>query len=202
MRSFRKSNLTRNLNSFGDPEMLDLMRLGARVEALTDKQDYILYVEAADARRLPKEVKDIIEEGYANGIVSRDDIYVADSLEIANGRIESDRSDLPALETDADAPDAGLRTVIAAADAFLSYGEYEKAERFYTKGLEMEGVDAGLALTRLGIAQAELGKTDEAKATLARVEGMRMPIAKLWTAYADAKDAEDAEESPFQLIGG
>lgn len=182
-------NLTRNLNSFEGSQMLDLLRLSRTVDALQDKQDYIYYVEAADPRRLPKEVKDVIDQAYARDAVSRDDIFVADALTTANGRIASDRADLPALETDASKAGAQLRTVVAAAGAFYSYGEYEKAARFYEKALTMPGVDTGEALTRLGMAQIALGQYDAARETLAKVEGSRAPIAQLWTAYADEKSA-------------
>lgn len=177
-------NLTRNLNNFGGPEALDLLRLARRVGALRDKQDYILYIEAADARRLPKEVKDLIDQAYAAGAVSKDDIYVADSLTTANGRIKTDMAELPVLEKDANAASAGLRTVFAAGDAFLSYGEYAKAAGFYQKTLGMAGVERNTALTRLGIAQIGAGDYAAAQATLAQVDGARAPIAKLWSAYA------------------
>jgi len=190
-------NLARNLNEYEGAEMLDLMRLGSRVGSLINKQDYILYIEAADARRLPQEVKNLIEEGYANGIVSRDDIFVSDSLETANMRIDIDRAELPTLEADADAPNATVRTVIAAADTFLSYGDYAKAERFYVKGLAMEGVERAKALTRLGIAQAEQGKAAEAQATLGQVDGPRLPIAMLWATYA----AEQAASADLAVAG-
>ncbi len=185
-------NLTRNLNDFDGPQTLDLLRLSRRAGALSDKQDYILYVESADARRLPKEVKDVIDQAYAEDAVSRDDIYVADALSTANGRIASDRADLPALESDAGKAGAGLRTVVAAAGAFLSYGEYAKAAKFYEKALGMPGVDTGEALTRLGIAQIGMGSYDAARETLAKVEGVRAPIAKLWVAYANEQSAPAA----------
>ncbi|QFT77937.1 tol-pal system YbgF family protein [Erythrobacter sp. THAF29] len=188
-------NLTRNLNQFEAPQTLDLLRLSRAAGALNDKQDYILYVESADARRLPKEVKEIIEEAYAKNAVSRDDIYVADALTTANGRIASDRADLPALERDADASSAQLRTVMAAANAFYSYGDYAKAARFYEKALGMPGVDAGEALNRLGMAQVGLGDYAAAQETFAKVEGPRAPIATIWAAYA-AEKAGPASDGP------
>ncbi|MDP4605861.1 MAG: hypothetical protein NWS68_06875 [Erythrobacter sp.] len=178
-------NLTRNLNDFEPQVMLDLLRLGKRVETLNEKNDYIIYIEAADARRLPKEVKDIIEEAYAKGAIPRgSDSYVEDQLKIASGRIATDRADLPALERDANAANATYRTVVAAGDAFLSYNEYAKAAGFYEKSLSMAGVDRNLALTRLGIAQIAMGSPAAARDSLAKVEGVRSPVAKLWDAYA------------------
>lgn len=177
-------NLTRNLNNFDPQQTLDLLRLARTVKSLEDKQDYILYVETADARRLPKEVKDVIEEAYAIDAVSRDDIFVADALSTATGRVATDRAELPALENDANRPNAPLRTVAAAAGAFLSYGDYAKAAKFYQKALDLPGVDRNEALTRLGMAQVGLGDYAAALETLAKVEGPRGPIAKLWIAYA------------------
>ena len=180
-------NIARNLNSYDGGQMLDLMRLSNRVGALKEKYEYIDYVEAADARRLPNEVKALIEQGYASGIVSRDDIYVSDALSTANSRISQDVAELPSLENDARAATAGVRTVVAAGDAFLSYNEYAKAEEFYTKASGMPGVDRNEVLTRLGIAQLEQGKFDAANASFSQVGGSRMPIAKLWTAYVSEK---------------
>lgn len=180
-------NLTRNLNTFQAPEILDLFRLARRVNALQDASDYDYYVEAADARRLPKEVKDVIDEGKAAGVVTSNNLFITEAEQIAAGRIQSDRAELPALERDAMAANAGLRTVVAAGDAFLSYDDYTKAATFYERALAMPGVDTNEMLTRLGIAQIGLGNYDAARATLAKVSGTRMPIAKLWIAYADEK---------------
>ncbi|MBD2841755.1 tetratricopeptide repeat protein [Erythrobacter rubeus] len=185
-------NLTRNLNSYEAAQMLDLLRLSRTVNALKDKQDYIYYVESADPRRLPKEVKDVIEEAYAKDAVSRDDIFVADALTTADGRIATDRADLPALESDADAAGAQLRTVTAAANAFYSYGDYAKAAKFYEKALTMPGVESAEVLTRLGMAQVGLGQYDAARTTLSKVEGLRAPIAQLWIAYANQMSAPSA----------
>lgn len=193
-------NLTRNLNEFEAPALLDLLRLGKRVGTLKDKNDYIFYIEAADARRLPMEVKQLIEEARANGAIPKGtDTFVDEQLGVATGRIASDRADLPALERDANAASAQLRTVVAAGDAFLSYGEYAKAAGFYQKSLGLPGVDRNLALTRLGIAQIGMGNAAGARASLAQVEGVRMPIAKLWSAYAAQQGKEVMAEEQASL---
>ncbi len=181
-------NITRNLNTFQNPEMLDLFRLSRRVGALQEASDFDYYVEAADARRLPKEVKDVIDYGMAQGVVSTDNMFIAEALETANSRIASDRADLPALERDASAADAGLRTVIAAGSAFLSYGEYAKSAGFYERALGMPGVNTNEALTRLGIAQVGMGNYAAARETFGQVTGNRAPIAMLWSAYASQQE--------------
>lgn len=189
-------NIARNLNEFESSQMLDLLRLSQRVGALKEKYEYVEYVEAADARRLPNEVKHVIEEAYASGIVSQDDIYVSDSLETANGRIESDLAELPALESDARAADAPLRTIVAAGDAFLNYAQYDKAEEFYAKAAGMTGVDREEVLTRLGIAQLEQGKFDEARASFGQVGGTRLQIARLWNVYVGEREAAASASEP------
>lgn len=195
--SWRDSvNLTRNLNDFEPQALLDLLRLGREVQTLKEKNDYIYYIEAADARRLPQEVKDVVEEAYAKGVIAKgSDSYVEEQLRIASGRIAADRADLPALDRDAKAATATYRTVVAAGDAFLSYNEPAKATGFYEKALTLAGADRNLVLTRLGIAQIKAGDAAAAQANLAQVDGARAPIAKLWGAYAAQKVAAMAKEA-------
>lgn len=183
-------NLTRNLNDFEPQALLDLLRLSRQVEALNNKNDYIYYIETADARRLPQEVRDVVNEAYSKGVIPKgSDSFVEEQLKIAVGRIGADRAELPALERDAKAASATYRTVVAAGDAFLNYGEFAKAAQFYEKSTTLAGVDRNLALTRLGIAQILAGDPAAARSNLAQVEGTRAPIAKLWAAYAAQKEA-------------
>ncbi|MEM7664445.1 MAG: hypothetical protein AAF250_01185 [Pseudomonadota bacterium] len=197
-------NITRNLNAYEDQEILDLLRFSKKVDALTDKQDYIIYVDAADARRLPQEVKSLIEQAYASGTIGQEDTFIAESLSTASGRLAGDRRDLPSLEADASASGAALRTVVAAGDAFYSYGEYEKAAGFYERSLTMPGVDTARVLTRLGMSQIQMGQYDTAKATLAKVSGARMPIARLWSTYADQQTSGAASAATVAetTVGG
>lgn len=184
-------NLTRNLNEFDGPVLLDLLRLGKQIGTLKDKNDYIFYVEAADTRRLPNEVVSVINQARETKVlVKGTDPWVDEQFASAEGLIAEDRAALPSLERDANKPGALLRTVLAAGDTTLSYGEYAKAAGFYEKALTMAGVDRDLALTRLGIAQIGAGNAEAARATLAQVQGQRAPIAMLWSAYANQTAGE------------
>ncbi len=181
-------NITRNLNDFDPPVMLDLLRLGKQVGALREKNDYVTYIESADTRRLPAEVKAVIDEANAKGVIPKgSDSWVEEQAKMANGLIAEDRTALPLLERDANAPAAQLRTVLAAGEAFLSHSEYAKAAAFYQKALGMPGADRNLLQTRLGIAQIGLGQSDAARETLGKVEGPRALVAQLWAAYAGQK---------------
>jgi tetratricopeptide (TPR) repeat protein len=195
-------NLTRNLNDYDGAVLLDLLRLGKKVDTLKEKNDYIFYIESADPRRLPSEVKAVIEEANAKGVIPRgSDSWVDEQYKTVNSLVEQDKAALPALERDANAPAAKLRTIIAAGDTFLSYGEYAKAAGFYERSLALPDVDRNLSLTRLGIAQIGAGNIEAARESFAKVEGVRAPIAQLWSAYAQQQSGAAAAAAEGAATG-
>lgn len=180
-------SITRMAAPLQAQETLDLMRLMRRTDSFRESSDFSEYLQAADARRLPAEVLKVIEMGVASGKLSAGDVFVTDNRTQANARLAADKSGLPALDRDARVPSAATATVMAAADAQLSYDDAAKAAELYALALNKPGVDADRALTRLGIAQTDLGKYAEAQATFAKVNGVRKPIAQLWSIYAAQK---------------
>ena len=179
--------IERNFNDFDIQETLDLMRLAQRTGSLRNERDYVDYIEAADPRRLPGEVTSAVEEGLAAGLLNATDLFISESQDTAKARLRADQAELPALASDARKPAATAVTVTAAGDAFLSYGEAAQAEEMYTIALTKPGADMPRVMTRLGIAQVDLGKIEEARETFAKINGKRAPIAKLWAVYADQK---------------
>lgn len=179
-----------NTGGYENPAILDLLRLGRRIGTLNDNRLYLEYVDAADYRRLPAEVVAVIDEGKLKGFLSADDPYVADTRRQAADRVAADRADMDNLMKAARANGAPLRTVMAAGDALLSLGRPAEAEEFFAKAAGMPGIETPTALTRLGIAQYDQGKYEEAKATFAKVEGARAAIANLWSIYAAQMAAE------------
>lgn len=177
--------IERNFNDFDGQETLDIMRLAQRTHSLRSERDYVDYIEVADARRLPGEVTSVVAEGAAAGFLNLKDVFVAESQSTAKARLSADQAELPALERDARKAASTAVTATAAGDAFLSYGRAAQAEEMYTIALGKAGADMARVLNRLGIAQVDQGKTEEAKATFAKITGKRVPIAKLWTVYAD-----------------
>lgn len=179
--------VVRDLNKFQNQEQIDLLRIMERTKSFAEARDYIEYIQAADPRRLPGEVLKIVNMGVASGKLSATDIFVSDAKTTSAGRIAADKASLVGLERDARAGPATAATVMAAGDAFLSYDEPAKAEALYLIALNKPGVDLPRVLTRLGIAQADLGKYAEAQASFAKVDGVRAPIAQLWSGYAKSK---------------
>ena len=175
----------RNNFDMDDGTTLDLMRLVNRTGSMKTSRDYVDYIDSADARRLPGEVKRIVDQGIAAGVLENNDPFVTEAKSTANGRIAADKADIPALESDARKASSTALTATAAGDVFLSYGTADKAEEMYKIAASKPGADLPRVYTRLGIAQTDLGKIAEAKATFAMVQGPRSSIAQLWTLYVD-----------------
>ena len=155
----------------------------------TDRK-YVAYVQLIDARLYPGETVRVAEQGIAHGALKADDTFVKDALTQARSRLNEVRNSLPGLSKDAAAAPKGKVAQIAG-DTYLSFGQADKADELFTLALSKGVVDADKdrLLTRLGIAQIDEGKYADAKATLAQVGGIRAPIARLWTIYADQKAA-------------
>ena len=179
----------REIASYPSQETLDLMRLMARTNSFAEERDYIEYIQAADARRLPGEVMNVINAGTAAGKLRAGDVFVTEAKGIASARVAADKASLPGLERDARAANATGASAAAAADAFLSYGESAKAIDLYKIAVAKPGIDLNRAMTRLGIAQVDAGDYAGAQATFAKVEGPRKALAQLWTVYAQQKAA-------------
>jgi len=119
-------------------------------------------------------------------VLRPNDMFVTDAIAQAKGRIPADKASLPGLERDAMKAADG-KTAQATADAYLSYDNPAKAEEFYKLALSKGNVDKDRATMRLGIAQVDQDKFEDAKASFAAVGGIRAPLAKLWAVYATDK---------------
>lgn len=173
------------------PERIDTSAFEAdRVETMREQIErlYIGYAEESNEILFPNEVNSVLKEGIAKGVLNPSDVTVSDVLKATAERITDNKGGMADLERDA-RTGSKLLTVVAAAESFFDIGDYAKAEEFYNKALTLPGVDKPVTLTRLGIAQVEQGKYDEAMANFAMVEGTRQPLAELWTAYAAEKAA-------------
>ena len=176
-----------NTGDYAGPEMLDLLRLARLTNTMRTKAMYLEYIDAADPRKLPNEVAQVLDAGSAADLLDSNVQAVKDARTVAATRIAADKSDLPALVRDANSGSAKLVTVMAAADTLLSYGRYAEAETFYAKAAAMPGANVPLILTREGIAQVQQGKYADAQTTFGKVQGARQPITNLWALYAAQK---------------
>lgn len=189
-------SVVRALGDYAGQENLDLMRLMSRTDAMTQRADYLEYVENADPRRLPGETLKVLDAGVAAGKLQPSDNFVSEMRKIATTRLAADKASLPGLERDARAASANAATASGAGDAFLSYDQPAKAEDLYKAALGKPGVDKDRVLTRLGIAQADQGNYAAARQSFGQVSGPRTSIAKLWSAYATVKQGGGAAPAP------
>ncbi|MDP9057302.1 MAG: hypothetical protein M3N34_08305 [Pseudomonadota bacterium] len=172
---------------YSPQEELDLMRLMGRTHSYGQKEDYLEYIQDADARRFPGEVLDVIAAGVASGMLHGTETSIVEAKAVASSKVTADRASLPSLFRDGRAPGASAATTSAAADAALSYGQAAEALALYKIALDKPGVETARVLTRMGIAQIDTGDYTGAQATFARITGPRVPLAKLWTIYAAEK---------------
>lgn len=170
-----------------DPQVqLDLLRLMLETDALSERSEFANYIEAADVRVMSNEVLRVLERGMAKGVFTADDTYYAEVKRLADERAPADRQEAPGLANEARSAANG-NAAMSAGDVFLSLADYAQAEAMFQLALEKGGVDKDRALTRLGIAQAHQGKSEEAKSNFAQVSGARAPVARMWTAYVETK---------------
>jgi hypothetical protein len=88
----------RDLGQLPSQDTIDLMRLMARTNSWAEERDYGEFVQAADARRNPAEVKAVIEAGVASGKLDASKTFYAEALKTATTRIGPDKASLPGFE--------------------------------------------------------------------------------------------------------
>jgi len=174
------------VNSLEPQAQLDLLRLMMATNSLTDRREFVNYIEAADVRVMSNEVLRVLAKGVEKGVFTPDDNYYSEVKRLADERAPADRQEAPSLAAEANGAANG-NSAMSAGDVFLSLADYAQAEAMFQLALEKGGVDRDRALTRLGIAQAQQGKNDAAKSTFAQVSGARAPVAQMWSAYVESK---------------
>ncbi|MXP09505.1 hypothetical protein [Pseudoblastomonas halimionae] len=169
-----------------DEAVLDLQRLMVQTDSIQNRPDVSAIVEYADYRKRPQEVLDAIDLGIEKGFFDESEGFVTQNREDAKKQIAVDESgELDSLGADARKPNASLATIVAAADAYLNYGQPGTAEELYRLAAAKPGAGNGKFMTRIGIAQIEQGRFAEAKETFASVTGEWAAIANLWRIYAE-----------------
>ncbi len=179
------------LNEFEPQQQLDLLRLMRETKAISDRSEYVRYIEAADPRIMSNEVIGVLAEAVAAGQLSATDTYYTEVKSIADQRAPEDQAAASGLVTEATGGSDPM-LALEAGDVTYSLGDYAQAEAMYQLALDKGYADRDTALTRLGISQAKQGKFAEAQATLDQVNGARAPIAQMWSLYAQTQGGTQA----------
>lgn len=160
----------RDSNKFDDQGNLDILRLMRANNALAGERDYVEYAETAALRGYPGESSEVLKEGVAKGTLDAKKPMVKELQAAVNPKVASDKGSLPGLEKEANKAPNG-RSALATADAYLGYGNYQKAAELYRLALKKGGVDANVVNTRLGLSLGKTGDKAGAEAALKAVTG-------------------------------
>ena len=167
------------------PDTIDIFRLQRAAGALKGESDYYRYADMAQLRGLPGEAVAVLDEGFAAKAIDRNKPAFRDLYAAASAKVAADKAGLAAAEKAA--MSGAARSAIGTGDAYMGYGDYQKAATLYRAALGKSGVDAGLANLRLGIALARAGDTAGATAAFNAVSGPRAGLAKLWLDWLAAR---------------
>lgn len=169
--------------SGGDKELnLDVLRLMRATNSMTQRPEYLEYTALAVEAGYPGEAVAVIRQGHDSGVIPKSDTHFGNILDAQTPRAATDAA---AVAADAAKP-ATLNNPKAArstADVLVGIGQPAKAIPLYEAALKAAPTDA-VAQYRLGVAQALAGQSDAAMASLAKVQGTRARLAKLWTIRA------------------
>ena len=174
------------IGDLDDAARLDLLRLMRVTDTLTERGEYVAYIETADPRIMSNELDSVLTAAADAGLISRSDEYYDEVRAIISSRMAADRADAPDLVSDARSAATG-RDALAAGDVLYSLSDYAGAEEMYALAIQKGGVDTNTALTRMGMMQAWQGKVADAQATLAQVSGERAIVARMWAAFAGTR---------------
>jgi hypothetical protein len=181
----------RSLNT-NPEESLDLMRLMRATNGLRFQQEYAEYLDSLSyiGVRYPAEAVSVLDEGFAKGVISRNNVTFSERYNEAKARLAEDTRTLAGTIAPAKAsPRAMLATLTG--DSFFSHKDYKTAKDLYETALSKGPVldkDGGNQTDRtrfrLAMAKAMLGDYAGAKADFAQITGAnRKAIAEYWVIY-------------------
>jgi tetratricopeptide (TPR) repeat protein len=174
------------LNMTDKQAQLDLLRLMALTDSMSQREEYETYIEVADPRIMANEVGRVLAAGKSAGVFSDGDPFYSSTKEVVDARAPEESADAAQYAADA-ASAANGKPAQNAGELYLALQDYPKAEEMLQLALTKGGVDRDVVLTRLGIAQVQQGKLEDAKATFGQISGARATVARLWTAYVESR---------------
>lgn len=183
----------RSLNT-NPEESLDIMRLMRATNGLRFQQEYAEYLDSLSyvGVRYPAEAVSVLDEGFAKGVISRNNVTFSERYNEAKGRLAEDTRTLAGTVAPAKASPKGMLASLTA-DSFFSHKDYQTAKDLYETALSKGPVldkDGGNQTDRtrfrLAMSKAMLGDYAGAKADFAQITGAnRKAIAEYWVIYID-----------------
>jgi tetratricopeptide (TPR) repeat protein len=169
----------------GDRMTLGYYRLMNEVGVLKDKSDYVEMAQLAMDAGVPGEAQDMVQKGMTAGVLKSEDKTEQGRydrlLAGAKKQADLDRGSLTQQATEAEKAGTG-QVLVGLGQAYLSYGDYDKAIAALEKGIAKGGVtDADEAQISLGIAYLKKGQKEQAREAFKKAQGKWKDLAELWT---------------------
>ncbi|WP_116812761.1 tetratricopeptide repeat protein [Steroidobacter cummioxidans] len=168
----------------GDRIALGYYRLMNDVGILKDKGDFVEMAQLSIDAGVPGEAQAAMQKGMDTGVLK-----VADKTEqgrydrlmtSATKQSDLDRKTLAQQQTEADKAGTG-QILVGLGQAYLSYGETDKAIAALEKGIAKGGVtDADEAQISLGMAYLKKGQKDQAREAFKKAGGKFKDLGELW----------------------
>jgi tetratricopeptide (TPR) repeat protein len=177
---------------FNPEETLDIMRLMRATDGLRFQQEYAGYLDSLSyiGVRYPAEAVSLLDEGFAKGVISRNNVTFSERYNEAKARLAEDTRTLAGTIAPAKASPKGMLASLTG-DSFFSHKDYKTAKDLYESALSKAPVldkDGGNQTDRtrfrLAMSKTMLGDYAGAKADFDMVTGAnRKAIAEYWVAF-------------------
>lgn len=177
---------------FNPEETLDIMRLMRATDGIRFQQEYAAYLDSLSyiGVRYPAEAVSLLDEGFAKGLISRNNVTFSERYNEAKARLAEDTRTLAGTIAPAKASPKGMLASLTG-DSFFSHKDYKTAKELYESALSKAPVldkDGGdqtdRTRFRLAMSKTMLGDYAGAKADFDMVTGAnRKAIAEYWVAF-------------------
>ena len=177
---------------FNPEEALDILRLMRATDGLRFQQEYSAYLDSLSyiGVRYPAEAVSLLDEGFAKGLISRNNVTFSERYNEAKGRLAEDTRTLAGTIAPAKASPKGMLASLTG-DSFFSHKDYKTAKELYESALskapvlDKDGVDqTDRTRFRLAMSKTMLGDYVGAKADFDMVTGAnRKAMAEYWVVF-------------------
>jgi hypothetical protein len=177
---------------FNPEEILDIMRLMRATDGFRFQQEYTEYLDSLSyiGVRYPAEAVSLLDEGFAKGLISRNNVTFSERYNEAKARLAEDTRTLAGTIAPAKASPKGMLASLTG-DSFFSHKDYKTAKELYETALskapvlDKDGVDqTDRTRFRLAMSKTMLGDYVGAKADFDMVSSAnRKAMAEYWVVF-------------------
>lgn len=174
-----------SMNPLNESAELDFLRLMRATGAMSQRSEYVRYIENADPRVMSNELEGVLAEGVAAGqFQTSGDQYYTEVKSIIEARKATDRRELNSTLADGRSGDGHLAYI--AGDILYSLDDFTRAAEFYAMAAD-KGHKPDASLLREGISRTRAADYQAAVATLGEVTGDSALVAQMWALFAQQK---------------